>query len=690
MRRRGKAVKKQRSKSLVRIAAKGVRRRKPPTVDPTERIALLTRERDEALEQQTATSEVLKVLSRSMFDLQPVLDTLVEKAVRLSGADRGFIFRQDGDVYRVAASFGHSKEFIEIAKQNPIRQDRGSATGRAVLERGTVHIHDIQADPEYRWAEDHSGEEEMHRTILAVPMLRESEIIGVIVIRRIRVQPFTEKQIELVTNFAAQAVIAIENTRLLTELRESLQQQTATADVLKVISRSTFDLQTVLDTLVQSAARLCEAEMASVTRPRDVDGAYYHVARFGFSPEWFEYMQMHPLRPERGTLVGRALLERRVVHIPDVLTDREYKSVKAQQLGQFRAILGVPMLRGEATLGVFFIARRTPRPFTDKQIELVTTFADQAAIAIENVRLFDEVQARTRDLSESLEQQTATSEVLQVISSSPGDLQPVFEAMLSNATRLCEASFGTMWLVEGADNEFMRTVAMHGALPTAYRENWGLGTLIKPNPRMPSARVINTLKPVQVTDLREDSAYLDGDPLVVSAVEIAEIRSLISIPMLKEDKIVGAIAIYRQQVCPFTDKQIELVTNFAAQAVIAIENTRLLKELRESLQQQTATADVLKVISRSTFDLKTVLQTLVEFAARLCDADSATITRQKDGVFYRADHTASLANSWIMSKICQSRSNEVQRPGARYSKARRSISLMFCSIPNTHFLRASG
>ena len=272
MRRRGKAEKNQRAKSLGRrITAKGVRRRKPSTVNPTERIALLTRERDEALEQQTATSEVLKVLSRSMFDLQPVLDTLVEKAVRLSGADRGFIFRQDGDLYRVVASFGHSKEFIEIAKQNPIHQDRGSATGRAILERGTVHIHDIQADPEYRWAEDHSGEEEMHRTILAVPMLRESEITGVIVIRRVRVQPFTEKQIELVTNFAAQAVIAIENTRLFNELRESLQQQTATSEVLKAISSFPGELEPVFNTMLANATRICEAKFGHLFL-READG----------------------------------------------------------------------------------------------------------------------------------------------------------------------------------------------------------------------------------------------------------------------------------------------------------------------------------------------------------------------------------------------------------------------------------
>jgi hypothetical protein len=256
----------------------------------------------EALEQHTATSEVLKAISRSAFDLQPVLENVVENAVRLCSADKGLIYRQDGGVYRVAVSFGHSPEWIEIVKRYPIRQDRGSATGRAVLDRRVVHIHDILADPDYRWAENQRGSEEMHRTILAVPMLRDDAIIGVLVIRRTRVEPFTDRQIALVTSFADQAVIAIENTRLLNELRESLQQQTATADVLKVISRSTFDLQTVLQTLVESAVRLCNTDHAVITRQKD--GVFFRAATYGHSREFIEYTRTVPIAPERARPSG--------------------------------------------------------------------------------------------------------------------------------------------------------------------------------------------------------------------------------------------------------------------------------------------------------------------------------------------------------------------------------------------------
>ena len=254
----------------------------------------------------------------------------------------------------------------------------------------------------------------------------------------------------MVTTFADQAVIAIENTRLLNELRESLQQQTATADVLKVISRSTFDLQTVLDTLVESAARLCEADLGAITRQKDK--AYWQVASYGYPPALIEYMRNNPIELGRGTITGRTALERRVIQISDILTDPEYKFVEPSKIGKYRTMLGVPLLREGEPIGVIVLMRCTVCPFTDKQIELVTTFADQAVIAIENVRLFDEVQARTRELSEALEQQTATSEVLRVISSSPGELEPVFQAMLENAVQICAASFGVLLRFEGAMN----------------------------------------------------------------------------------------------------------------------------------------------------------------------------------------------------------------------------------------------
>jgi signal transduction histidine kinase len=592
--------------------------------DLEKKVEILTRELSEAREQQTVTSEILRVISNSPTDLKLVFSAIARSAARLCEAFDVVVYSVDENVLRLVAHHGPMP-----AGDVPLH--RGTVGGRTVIERRLIHTRDLQAEVDEYPEGSAIALERGHRTNLSVPLLREGVAIGNIQVRRQEVRPFSDEQINLLKTFADQAVIAIENTRLLNELRqrtddltESLQQQTATADVLKVISRSTFDLKTVLGTLVESAARLCEADVGSLSHQNG--SVYLHAASFGYSPEMVQFMQTHPIPLGRGTCIGRVLMEGKIIQIPDAQSDPDFTLTEAAELGNLRTMLGVPLLREGMPIGVIVLSRHTVRPFSNKQIELVTTFADQGVIAIENTRLLNE-------LRESLQQQTATADVLKVISRSTFDLQTVLDTLIETAARLCEAERGVIFRRDG---ELYQGAAFYNA--TSDLIGFIRDHPISPGRRTITARVALERRTIHVADLQADAEYTyalrDTDP----------IRTELGVPMFRGEDIVGVFILYKLEVAPFTDKEIELITTFADQAVIAIENTRLLNELRqrtddlsESLQQQTATADVLKIISRSAFDLKSVLKTLVESAARLCDADKGTITRQIDGVFYRAE-----------------------------------------------------
>jgi len=370
----------------------------------------------ESLEQQTATSDVLRVISSSPTNAQPVFDAIAESSVRLCGGQFSFVVRFDGKVMDFASCYGLSDEGLKAFRSLlPMPATEGTASGRATLRRSVVEISDVQADPAY--GTQGLAKTVTYRSIVAVPLLQEGDPIGSIAVARANTGSFPKRQIALLQAFADQAVIAIKNVRLFDEvqartrdLTESLQQQTATADVLKVISRSTFDLKSVLDTLVESAARLCEADLASI--PRLIGTGFQHVATYGYKPEFRDYMERNPLAADRGTATGRAVLEGRTIHIPDVLADPDYALTEGQKIGDYRAVLAVPLMREGVAVGVLVLARAESRPFTNKQIELATTFADQAVIAIENVRLFESVEARTRELAKSLEDLRSTQDRL--------------------------------------------------------------------------------------------------------------------------------------------------------------------------------------------------------------------------------------------------------------------------------------
>jgi len=604
--------------------------------------ARLFNETQQALERQTATSDILKVIAASPSDVQPVFDAIAASANRLIGGFSTTVFRFiDGQMHLKAFTRTSSAgdEMLQSLFPRPLA---AFPIFDLVSEGETAQFTDTEAESVPSEVRD-LARSRGFRSMLFTPLMNNGASIGMIGITRPDPGAFPDHHVQLLQTFADQAVIAIENVRLFDEvqartndLSESLQQQTATADVLKVISRSVFDLQTVLDTLVESAYKLCGADLGLLYLRGDEAFECKAIAGDGVV-EASQLFKGRPILAGRGTAAERVILTGEIHSVPDFDQDPELDpNVRAflrraaeagSSAGQLRSSLAVPMTRDNIVVGVMVIARTTTGPFPARQVELLQTFADQAVIAIENVRLFDEVEARTRDLSESLQQQTATADVLKVISRSAFDLQTVLDTLVESAARLCEADEGTIFQPKG---DAYRLVASCGLTPgkKGFLENHSF----RRDNETTVGRVLLEGRAVHLEDTQNDPNYKLRDP--------DPVRTRLGVPLLREGAPVGVFVLTRREPRPFTAKQIDLVQTFADQAVIAIENVRLFDEveartrdLSESLQQQTATAEVLKVISRSTFDLQTVLETLITSAVELSGANRGAIFLRQGDVF---------------------------------------------------------
>jgi len=580
---------------------------------PASGVGNLEKRLAESLAQQAAAAEILRVISSSPTDVQPVFDTIVRSAVRLCDGIFSSLHQFDGELIRPVAQHNYTPEALEeLRRTYPAPPSRALGSARAILERTVVHIPDIDLDPDHRHRALSSAIG--WRSGLFVPMLRDGIPIGVIAVNRAAVGRFSDSEIELLQTFADQAVIAIENVRLFTELHasnrhltEALEQQTATAEILRVISGTPTDTQPVFDTIVRNAGRVCDAVDAILSLRKDNE----LIVSAHWGPIGAQLGRRGPLT--EGTVNGRTILSGRPTHVADLATASEFPEGRelAIRWGH-RTTLGVPLLREGQALGALLIRRTEVRPFSDAQIATLQTFADQAVIAIENVRLFTELQASNRELTTALDTQTATSDILRVISRSQTDVQPVFDAIVTSAVRLLRGYTGSLTRVAGDQLELAAYTSTNeaaaGALRALFPRSLQSGG--------PAAQTVRDRAPVNITDQQTDPQVPEP---VRAMARVSGHRSVVWVPLLRDDEAIGGIGVTRREPGGFTDDEIALLRTFADQAVIAIENVRLFDELEGRNRDLTATSEILRVISSSPTDVQPVFDTIVRSAVRLCN-----------------------------------------------------------------------